>query len=380
MADEPARSMQSHLPESGLRPRAEESSIAAPQLFGQEAPVTQIGTNGDDPETAFNQTDFAIYALDGNDTIRFTSAPSNQSMPTFIDAGRGNDTIFGSSNPDVIFGGDGNDTIYGGNEAGRFQPGDTIYGGPGDDTIYTLGGDDYVLGEDGNDVIYGNFAFASDNPTIDGGSGNDIIYAGNGFGRSAIIYGGSGNDIIHGMNGAARLYGGQGNDVYEVTTEGQIVYEDTTDPYLLRLLGPEIDNVYAYVNFELPDRVENLIMVYGTQAIGFGNSTDNIIYGNDRANNIEGKGGYDTLTGGGGTDLFIVNPGWGVDAITDFVAGAGTQDAVLFSRALFNSFEQVMGNSAQVGADTYIGDGFGNTVVLLGVNRATLHQDDFAFF
>jgi hypothetical protein len=68
-----------------------------------------------------------------------------------------------------------------------------------------------------------------------------------------------------------------------------------------------------------------------------------------------------------------------VDVITDFQAGAGSQDAVLFSSALFTSFSQVMANSAQVGADTWIGDGLGNTVVLTGVQQSALHPDDFGF-
>jgi hypothetical protein len=85
------------------------------------------------------------------------------------------------------------------------------------------------------------------------------------------------------------------------------------------------------------------------------------------------------LVGGGGSDLFVVNPGFGVDVILDFVAGPGTADAVVFSRALFTGFAQVMANAAQVGADTWIGDGSGNTVVLSGITLTSLHPDDFGF-
>jgi len=66
---------------------------------------------------------------------------------------------------------------------------------------------------------------------------------------------------------------------------------------------------------------------------------------------------YDTFTGGAGSDLFIIRPGCGVDVITDFQAGAGSEDALLFSSSLFSSFSQVMANAAQVRADTWIGDG-----------------------
>ena len=86
------------------------------------------------------------------------------------------------------------------------------------------------------------------------------------------------------------------------------------------------------------------------------------------------------MTGGAGSDLFIVNENFGVEVITDFAAGAGSEDAVLFSRSLFTTFNQVMANAAQVGADTWIGDGLGNTVVLTGVQIGSLHPDDFGFF
>ncbi len=139
------------------------------------------------------------------------------------------------------------------------------------------------------------------------------------------------------------------------------------------------DKVFAYVDFTLPDHVENLIMLYGQQTYGYGNSGANIIIGNASNNVLEGRGGYDTLTGGAGSDLFVVNPNFGVDVITDFVAGAGTADAVVFSTRLFSNFNQVMANSRQVGSDVWIGDGFGNTVVLSNVNIGALHPDDFGF-
>jgi serralysin len=139
------------------------------------------------------------------------------------------------------------------------------------------------------------------------------------------------------------------------------------------------DVVFAYVNFTLPRDVEHLVMSYGNQTYGNGNEGHNIIIGNAQGNVLEGGGGYDTITGGPGSDLFIVNPNFGVDVITDFVAGQGTEDAIYFSRQLFGSFQQVLNNAAQVGLDTWIGDGLGNTVVLQNVALSSLHSDDFGF-
>ena len=121
-------------------------------------------------------------------------------------------------------------------------------------------------------------------------------------------------------------------------------------------------------------------MIYGNQRFGTGNAGDNIIIGNAQDNVIEGGAGYDTMTGGAGSDLFIIKPGFGVDVINDFIAGAGTPDAILFSRALFTSFSDIIAHTRQVGADTWIEDGRGNTVVLSGVQLGSLHADDFGFF
>ena len=212
-----------------------------------------------------------------------------------------------------------------------------------------------ATGGAGRDTITGNGA----NNTLSGGAGNDRLD------------GGAGIDVLLGGTGSDTMIGGQGSDLYEVTGAGDIVFEQAG--------GGTADNVYAYVDFVLSDNVENLVMVYGNQRFGTGNSSDNIIIGNGQSNVFEGGAGYDTLTGGAGSDMFIIRPGFGVEVITDFQTGAGSQDAVLFSNSLFTNFNQVMANSAQVGADTWIGDGLGNTLVLVGVQQSALHADDFGF-
>lgn len=222
----------------------------------------------------------------------------------------------------------------------------TTLGTAGDDTFRGTTGRDFVIGAGGADILSGD----GGNDTIDGGDGHDVLLGG---------------------TGADDLIGGTGDDAFEVDSLGDRVVEVAAEG--------TADKVYAYVDFTLPDNVESLVMLYGNQRFGLGNAGDNIIYGNGQGNALEGGAGYDTLTGGAGSDLFIVNSNFGVDVITDFVAGEGTQDAILFSRSLFTSFAQVMGNAAQVGADTWIGDGHGNTVVLSGVSIGSLHPDDFGF-
>lgn len=336
--------------------------------------MPQVGTNGSDAETFFNNIDAVIYALDGDDFIRFTGEPQSVFSGAYIEGGRGNDTIYSGPGGDTVYGGDGDDFIDGGNNPAFRGSGinEYLFGGRGNDTIYGGGGRDEIHGDDGNDIIYGSDATSY----LDGGSGNDIIFAGNDGARSTVVLGGDGDDIIHGMSGASVLLGGNGSDSYEVITVGQMIFE--TQAYGNDLLYGR-DVVYAYVDFTLPEHVENLDMTYGLQIYGYGNNEANLIFGNGRNNVLEGRGGYDTLSGGAGSDLFIVRSNWGVDVITDFVAGAGTQDAVIFSTEVFANYQQVIAHARQVGSETWIEDGAGNTVVLQNVAATSLHPDDFGF-
>lgn len=86
-----------------------------------------------------------IDAFNGNDLITVDEAIT---LPTDIDAGRGNDTVFGGSGPDDIDGGSGNDRLLG------------------------RGGDDNVDGEAGNDFVSGG----EGNDTVSGGSGRDVVF------------------------------------------------------------------------------------------------------------------------------------------------------------------------------------------------------------
>ena len=89
-----------------------------------------------------------------------------------IEAGKGNDQVFGSQGDDRIDGGDGNDRLYG--EDGS----DSLDGGRGDDRLY---------GGDGAD-------------TLDGGAGRDVLEGGDG--DDLFVFGaGHGNDVVHGRDG-----------------------------------------------------------------------------------------------------------------------------------------------------------------------------------
>lgn len=113
-----------------------------------------------------------------------------------------------------------------------------------------------------------------------------------------------------------------------------------------------------------------------------GDETDNILTGFYMADEISGLAGADTLTGGQGDDLFFYhgvfyNGGDGADTITDFVAGAGSDDRIFLAGVSgVNSFADVLAVASQQGAHTVLDFGGGNTITLENVSVASLHQDD----
>ncbi len=301
-----------------------------------------------------------------------------------IDGGAGDDIISGAAGNDKLYGGAGSDGLSGGLGNDLLDGGlgaDFMNGGAGDDSYVVDNVGDQVAesASGGNDTVFASIDYtigaAVENLVLTGtalnGIGNALDNVLTGNASDNFLDGGDGADVLLGGFGADVMLGGQGSDIYEVDSVGDIVFESAG--------AGTADNVFAYVDFALGTNVENLIMVYGNQRFGTGNGGDNIILGNGQSNVIEGGAGYDTLIGGEGSDLFIINQNFGVDVVTDFQAGEGSEDALLFSNSLFTSFDQVMANSAQVGADTWIGDGLGNTVVLVGVQQSALHANDFGF-
>ncbi|HWI72709.1 MAG TPA: hypothetical protein VNT55_12210, partial [Baekduia sp.] len=84
-----------------------------------------------------------------------------------LDAGDGNDIIYGGYGADTLRGGAGNDQLRG------IAADDQIDGGPGDDTIHGGGGNDTIAGGAGRDTILGDGDYS--NQGLD--SGNDTIQA-----------------------------------------------------------------------------------------------------------------------------------------------------------------------------------------------------------
>ncbi|NDC49589.1 MAG: calcium-binding protein, partial [Micrococcales bacterium] len=125
-----------------------------------------------------------------------------------IDAGTGDDTVYGTPGDDDITAGDGSDTVDG--NAGD----DTITGGDGSDTIDGDTGNDTVTGDAGDDTINGG----DGNDTLNGSAGDDSLIGGegadnlNGGDGNDNLQGNSGNDNLFGLAGIDTLMAGPGND------------------------------------------------------------------------------------------------------------------------------------------------------------------------
>jgi ELWxxDGT repeat protein len=216
---------------------------------------------------------------------------------------------------DALVGGPGNDTL-----TGTSGP-DLIEGFGGADTIYGLGGDD---------ILYGN-SRADDGKLL---AATDDAMSGD------VIYGGDGNDMIRGNQGTDHLYGEAGVDTIFGGRQSDFVYGGDGDDFL-----------------------------YGD------GSDDNLESGDDL---LDGGTGQDTMTGGPGNDRFVFAPGYGADTITDFTTGAGTPDKIVLSPfAGLHSLSDVLAVTSQQGADAVINFGNGDTLTLLGAQKANLSADDF---
>ena len=112
----------------------------------------------------------------------------------------------------------------------------------------------------------------------------------------------------------------------------------------------------------------------------FGTKADDEIDAGGGDDVIAGDDGSDILSGGTGSDTFVFNFGdTGHDTVTDFTAGAGTDDIMEFDSALFATYDALLAAMSDDGTNTTITIDANTTITLEGVTVAELHQDDFGF-
>ena len=190
------------------------------RLFGGDGRDSLFGENGDDFLDGGEGDDYGLYGGNGSDTIYGGNGNDD------LDGGDFNDKLYGGDDRDILSGSYGDDNLYGGN-------GDDLIIGGGSDTAYNRSSksdNDRLYGESGDDSLIGDVG----NDILDGGVGNDRLKgAGSrvdrepnyGAGEIDTLTGGKGADtftlwersIYRGTEGA--LYRFKGNNDYALITD-----------------------------------------------------------------------------------------------------------------------------------------------------------------
>ncbi|MFL9840415.1 M10 family metallopeptidase C-terminal domain-containing protein [Sphingomonas sp. ST-64] len=336
------------------------------------------GGQGDDQFYVDVQSDVVFeFAGQGTDTV-FAGASyylyANIENLTLTGDGNlfgvGNDlanTILGNVGSNLLIGGAGNDVIRGSDGV------DSLFGESGADQLFGDAGIDYLVGGIGNDTLDGG----ADADSLYGEDGDDVLIGGTSF-HTDILVGGAGNDTLRGNSGLGDydlMDGGAGNDSY---------YVDTPDDLTFEAANGGVDTVYATINgagYYLYANVENLVLG-GNTPFGVGNDLANRITGSAASNwllggagndVLNGAGGNDVLFGEAGADIFVFQAGTGGDVIGDFVAGTDRIDLSAFGL----TWQTVANSMHENGGTTAIDLGNGDYIVLNGVARSALDQDDF---
>lgn len=232
---------------------------------------------------------------------------------SFVDT-EGDDTITAGQSGVEILGYGGHDSLLGGPVS------DILWGGDGRDRIHGGGGDDVLIGEEGDDYVRGE-------------EGDDVIWGDGGFDD---VHGNMGDDTVHGGAGPDWVVGGKDND----SLSG----------------GVGDDVVYGNLGADTQTGGDGADWVRGGQE-------NDTLDGGAGADWMSGDRGADTLAGGAGADLFNYFNGAGLDRVIDFDAAAGDRVRLEGTTAY---------TLRQEGLDTVIDLGAGDTMVLVGVNSATL--------
>jgi Ca2+-binding RTX toxin-like protein len=295
----------------------------------------------------------------------FGTAAETNTGNDYLDGGDGDDTIYGQDGNDTLIGGAGNDFLIGG------SGNDVMRGGAGDDTYEVTEAGDTIIeaSGEGNDTIFSYLSYTLgadiENIRLVGGAlnatGNSLDNMVVGNAMNNVLIGGAGNDV---------MVGSTGDDAYEVTENGDIVYEAA---------GEGNDTVYSYADtYQMSLNVENLYLVGGAK-VGLGSAGNDLIVGNAQNNIINGNAGNDTMTGGAGIDQFWhLGSGAGLDTITDFAAAAG--ESIVLSQLQFANYAAVQAKMTQVGSNVVIAFNGSQSLTLQNVTIGQLSAANFTFY
>ena len=256
-----------------------EAGAGNDRLFGAGGADFISGGAGDD-RIAGGAGDDTLEAGEGNDQIIAGRGDD------FVQGGFGEDRLWGEAGNDELDGGDGNDFLVGDSDftALAQQGDDYLDGGAGDDTLYGNGGNDELFGGDGTDALFAGLGA----DYLDGESGNDYLDAGSG---DDTLFGGDGSDFLLGGDGSDYLDGERGNDFLDGADGNDVVWAGAGADVLSG--GTGSDELH-------------------------GEDGDDTLDGGEGGDSVEGGLGDDALAGGAGDDTYVFNIGDGRDVVTDY--------------------------------------------------------------
>ena len=372
------------------------SNGSADTIDGADGNDTIIGGTGADTITGGLDTniilgDQGLIRFDTNGVrIEVSTMDHLFGAADDIKSGAGDDVILGGSGSDPILAGAGDDIVLGDNGRVEYTAGvltlittadvttgatETINAGEGNDLVFGATGEDTIIGDLGNDILIGDYGFISfdtdgrreEISTTDSNDGaNDTITGSEG---DDILIGGFGQDDLQGQDGADVVLGDNGNLVY---TSGNLTRVASIDPTIgdSDIIGgnegddvvvggagketieaDEGNNIVIGDNGELIfDGPSGLLASAGSIAtdtgaddIIFAGTGDDIVIGGAADDTIEAGSGNNTVLGDNGRALF--------DLDGDFV-----------TVALIETTAPDDGG----GSDTIMGDA-GNNVVIGGL-------------
>ncbi|KNZ31410.1 MAG: hypothetical protein AD742_17785 [Methylibium sp. NZG] len=365
-------------------------------VVGNGADYIEFALDALDRKGSSRPFDFVHFVGEGRqvdwasliDSLAAGAAPSTQ--PYQLLGTLGNDTIVGDEGNDTLLGtgasvwdtgSKGNDLVYGNGGGDWLVEGagnDILLGGAGNDYLSGGEGMNAMLGGSGNDTLRGSFHRQVD--FFEGGAGNDSLSGDSGTGTFYFARG-WGSDVINTADGTAIpslhdvvifgpgiapsdivVTGGDGNGLL-LTLAG------TSDSLLIRNGIWNIDQQIEHIQFDdgtlwnatdLLARVvvlaptigsDTIIAMEGQTVQGLtGNDylaaskSGNLLDGGEGVDALEGQVGSDTLIGGrgndshlngrAGSDVYVFNPGDGVDTIFDgSIVGSGDVDEIRLGHA-----------------------------------------------
>ncbi|WP_298241353.1 VCBS domain-containing protein [uncultured Bradyrhizobium sp.] len=247
-----------------------------------------------------------------------------------------------------------------------------------------LGGDDQVIGNGNTQIQYGNATtsgvtiyLAAGTASGDGSVGHDTFTGVNQVVGSnfADVYDATGFNSVYGTFN--NFMGGAGNDTITGNGDTQITFGNPTGGVVVNLAAGTVDGDASVGHDTIIGGVRAVQGTIFNDILASGGG-DNSLFGNAGNDVLAGGAGNDYLSGGTGADTFIFATGDGSDYVQDFLHSDGDKIDLAGVNGVF-SLADVQAHATQIGSDTRLDFGGGNTLYLQNVNLGSLSASDFVF-